>query len=56
MELNSMRRISSITNLDNATPEQMKKVYQNVADAVNWLYRTVRDRKIRENLGEISGL
>lgn len=38
------------SNLDNATPEQLDKIFQNVADAVNWLHKSVKERKAREAL------
>ncbi|MBI2032576.1 MAG: hypothetical protein HYT09_02935 [Candidatus Levybacteria bacterium] len=41
------------TNLESLKPEELDKVYQNVADAVSWLYKTVRERKIKEILDEI---
>lgn len=48
------KKIKIKTNLDSLTPEQLDKVYQNVADAVSWLYKTVKERKIKETLDEIN--
>ena len=41
-------------NLDSLTSEQLDKVYQNVAEAASLLYKTVRERKIREMLIEFN--
>lgn len=50
----SKRKYFVKTNLDSLTSEQLDKVYQNVADAVSWLYKSVKDRKIKEMLAEIN--
>lgn len=50
-----MHKYQVKTNLDSLTPEQLDKVYQNVAGAVSWLYKSVKDRKIKEMLVEING-
>lgn len=44
------------SNLDELTPEQRDKVYTNIANAVSWLYKTVKERKERELLEEIRNL
>lgn len=44
------------SNLDNATLELRDKVFQNVACAVNWLYKSVKERREREFLDEIRNL
>lgn len=35
------KRVITSSNLDTATPEQMDKVYTNVAQAVSTMYRSV---------------
>jgi hypothetical protein len=48
------KKVKIKTNLDSLTPEQLDKVYQNVADAFSLLFKTVKERKIKETLDEIN--
>ena len=50
------KKIKYNSNLDGLTHEQRDKVYTNVANAVSWLYKTVKERKEREFLEEIRNL
>ena len=51
-----MHKYQGKSNLDELTPEQREKDYTNVANAVSWLYKTVKERKEREFLEEIKNL
>jgi hypothetical protein len=51
-----MHKYQGKSNLDELTLEQRDKVYTNVANAVSWLYKTVKERKEREFLEEIRNL